>query len=61
MKAKELKALLENVNPEAEIVADIEGGLLYQIDVEETEEQNNPDELKTCDEYLLICLRYTVT
>ena len=54
MKVKELIALLKTVNPDAEVVADINGGTLYSLDLEETEEQNDPDELATCEEYLLI-------
>jgi hypothetical protein len=54
MKVKELIALLKTVNPNAEVVADINGGTLYTLDAEETEEQNDPDELKTCSTYCLI-------
>lgn len=48
-------ALLANVNPEADIIVDVDGGSIYPIDAEETEEQNNPDELATCVEFGLIC------
>ena len=54
MTVKELIELLTTVNPDAEVVADINGGTLYTLDAEETEEQNNPDELKTCETYNLI-------
>lgn len=54
MKVKELMALLKNVNPEADIIVDVDGGSIYPIKVEETEEYNNPDELATCVEYGLV-------
>lgn len=54
MKVKELIALLEGVNPEADVIADINGGTEYVLDSEETEEQNDPDELDVCDVYRLI-------
>ncbi len=54
MKFKELIALLKQINPNAEVIADINGGTEYVLDAEETEEQNDPDELKTCDTYRLI-------
>jgi hypothetical protein len=54
MKVKELIALLKQVNPDAEVIADINSGTEYVLDAEETEEQNNPDELATCDTYHLI-------
>ena len=54
MKVKELIAILKSVNPNAEVIADINGGTEYTLDIEETEEQNDPDDLKTCDLYRLI-------
>ena len=53
MKVKELIALLKTVNPDAEVV-DVNGGTIYNLYAEETEEQNDPDELGTCNEYMLI-------
>lgn len=54
MKVKALIELLKTVNPDAKVIADINGGTEYQLDAEETEEQNDPDELAVCDEYRLI-------
>jgi hypothetical protein len=54
MKAKELIKLLKSINPNAEVIVDINGGTEYYIHAEETEEQNDPDELATCEEYRLI-------
>lgn len=54
MKVKELIALLKQVNPNAEVIADINGGTEYVLDEEGTEEQNDPDNLKTCNTYRLI-------
>ena len=54
MKVKELIELLKHVNPDAELVADINGGTFYVIDEEETEEQNDEEYLQTCSYYALI-------
>jgi len=54
MKVKELISLLKNVNPEADVIVDVDGGSIYPIDAEETEEQNDPDELATCVEFGLV-------
>jgi hypothetical protein len=54
MKVKELIALLKKVNPNADVLVDINGGKEYHLDTEETAEQNDPDELKTCKSYSLV-------
>ena len=54
MKVRELLALLKTVNPDADIIVDVNGGTEYWLDTEETEEQNDPTELGVCDEYRLI-------
>ena len=54
MKVKELIELLKHVNPDAELVADINGGTFYVFDEEETEEQNDEEYLQTCSYYALI-------
>ena len=54
MKVKELIALLTTVNPNANVIVDVNGGTEFWIDAEETEEQNDPDELTSCTEYRLI-------
>jgi hypothetical protein len=58
MKVRELVDLLKGVNPDAEVVVDINGGTEYTLDMEETEEQNDPYKLKKCKVYSLIGFRY---
>ena len=39
MKVKELLAMLKNVNPEADIIVDVEEGSIYPIDTAKTESE----------------------
>lgn len=39
MKVKELLAMLKNVNPEADVIIDVEEGSIYPIDTAKTESE----------------------
>jgi hypothetical protein len=55
MKVKELIALLEKVNPEADVIVDVDAGSIYPVDTLQTVESNDPAELATCVEFGLVC------
>ena len=53
MKVKELVELLKRVNPDADILVDINDGDIYNMDTLETDERNYPEELSVCQVYIL--------
>lgn len=55
MKVKELLKLLEGVNPEADVIVDVDEGSIYPIDAERTIKDNDPDSLMTCAEFGIVC------
>jgi len=54
MKVKELLAMLKNVNPEADVIIDVEEGSIYPIDTTKTESEIELSDPKNWSEITLV-------